>query len=474
MLGQHTLRPRAFHRVAFVAGSLVAVVGAAHLIAWVSGALSTGIGASTITMKANASLCLVLGGVALQLLSPRHPPTWARVFARFAAAVVLVVATLTLIEHVAQLDLGIDQLIAVEPAGAAATASPNRMGPIASCALIMLAVALLLIARRPQAGHRATHQPLAVLVAGLALMPLIGFLYGANNLYGVARYTGIAWPTAVSLLLLAVGVLCARPHEGLMVHVTADDAGGALVRRLLAPTIAVPIVFGWFRLAGERRGWFDAGTGTGLTMLLLIVTFSVILVLGGRLVRREAATRRQHEDAVRRQLAEIQSIYDSAHIGLCVFDRDLRYLRVNQLLADTNGLPPAEHLGKTIEEVVPALAPMARCVTEQIFQHRSGRDGRRVHRHDAGAARGAADVDGAVVAPQGCLGTDRGHQRGGRRDHRTEARPGGPAAEREPPAGGGRDCRTRHLGIRRGHGSYSSRRAMSQRLRRRGRRFALE
>ena len=69
-----------------------------------------------------------------------------------------------------------------------------------------------------------------------------------------------------------------------------------------------------------------------------------------------------------RTSALLDSLVDSAPIGLGFWDRDLRYVRVNDALARINELPPEEHVGKTFAEVVPHLAhviePIARRVLE--------------------------------------------------------------------------------------------------------------
>lgn len=67
---------------------------------------------------------------------------------------------------------------------------------------------------------------------------------------------------------------------------------------------------------------------------------------------------RKSEAEVRRQHEELQAIYQYAPIGLASFDLNLRYQRINQRLADIGGLPRDAHIGRTIEEVVPAMAPM--------------------------------------------------------------------------------------------------------------------
>ena len=54
------------------------------------------------------------------------------------------------------------------------------------------------------------------------------------------------------------------------------------------------------------------------------------------------------EAAARRQQEELELIYASAPVGLCALDRDLRYLRINDRLAEINGIPAAEHIGRTV------------------------------------------------------------------------------------------------------------------------------
>ncbi|MCU1485777.1 MAG: peptidylprolyl isomerase [Actinomycetia bacterium] len=55
--------------------------------------------------------------------------------------------------------------------------------------------------------------------------------------------------------------------------------------------------------------------------------------------------------------AALAALLAEARIGVAVLDRDLRYLAVNELLATITGLPASDHLGRTIDEVVPNLTP---------------------------------------------------------------------------------------------------------------------
>lgn len=82
--------------------------------------------------------------------------------------------------------------------------------------------------------------------------------------------------------------------------------------------------------------------------------------------RMEAALRRS-EAEVRRQHDELDWVYQNAPIGLCLLDRDLRYLRINRQLAEMNGRPVEAHLGRMVAELVPALVERVEQVTQQVL-----------------------------------------------------------------------------------------------------------
>ncbi|TAF36440.1 MAG: PAS domain S-box protein [Oscillatoriales cyanobacterium] len=76
--------------------------------------------------------------------------------------------------------------------------------------------------------------------------------------------------------------------------------------------------------------------------------------------------------ALEQELAQRQALFDSflqeAPAGICIFDSQLRYVQINQFLAEINGLIPAEHIGKTLGEIRPDIAPMVEPLYEQILR----------------------------------------------------------------------------------------------------------
>jgi PAS domain S-box-containing protein len=65
--------------------------------------------------------------------------------------------------------------------------------------------------------------------------------------------------------------------------------------------------------------------------------------------------------------SELQLIYERASIGMCVLDRQLRYVRINGCLAEMNGVAIDQHIGQTIREVVPDLADTLEPLIENVF-----------------------------------------------------------------------------------------------------------
>ena len=58
------------------------------------------------------------------------------------------------------------------------------------------------------------------------------------------------------------------------------------------------------------------------------------------------------------QMALLETVFGHAPVGLAVVDREFRYLRINETLAAINGIPVADHIGRTPRELLPHLWPL--------------------------------------------------------------------------------------------------------------------
>ena len=85
-------------------------------------------------------------------------------------------------------------------------------------------------------------------------------------------------------------------------------------------------------------------------------------VIGAVLIFRDVTERSQlhgQREQLTRDLqaanALLDTVFNQAPVGLGLWDRDLRFVRLNDALAGINGLPKAVHLGRTVAEVLPDL-----------------------------------------------------------------------------------------------------------------------
>lgn len=67
--------------------------------------------------------------------------------------------------------------------------------------------------------------------------------------------------------------------------------------------------------------------------------------------------RKRSEEAMRIREEQLNAFFNSSPAGMTLLDRDFRYLKINEPLAAINGPPVSEHIGKTIFEIIPNLAP---------------------------------------------------------------------------------------------------------------------
>ena len=72
--------------------------------------------------------------------------------------------------------------------------------------------------------------------------------------------------------------------------------------------------------------------------------------------------------AAQESYAQLNTLLVSAPVGIGFWDRDLRFVRVNDALAAVNRKTPEEHVGRTLEEVIPTLAPALLPLYRQVLE----------------------------------------------------------------------------------------------------------
>ncbi|MFC5668124.1 SpoIIE family protein phosphatase [Kitasatospora misakiensis] len=148
------------------------------------------------------------------------------------------------------------------------------------------------------------------------------------------------------------------PQAEALFGYTCEEALGRVAADLLVGAERRQAVLEAFErvMAGEGTwaGAFPVRHKDGHTLLVEMRNMRLQAASGtwyalGILSERETLQR------IERALALSARLVDQAPIGLAVLDEDLRFVLVNPALERINGIPAAEHLGRTPHEVVPHL-----------------------------------------------------------------------------------------------------------------------
>jgi len=340
-------RERSLIIVSKSAGAAVALIGAAVFLSWLIGRpWLTYLVPGLATMKANTALAFLFGGAALFLLNP------ARTLAvRVLALAILALALATLIEHVFGWNPGIDVWFTADPASALAGAAPGRMAPATAAGFLLLALALLSV----EAAWQRPSWPVQWLAAAVglnALIAVLGYVYGAEALYHMRPYSSMAVHTAASFLLLALGIVLARPRLGVMGRVIADDAGGLLLRRLLPPAVLLPIFVGSAALIGFHLGLYESEFGTALLASAQIVILSLLIWWTASAVRSSDTDRQRATDALLDSESRLRTVIDSSLTAVVTIDLDGHIIEWNRRAEVIFGWTRSEALGRELATLI--------------------------------------------------------------------------------------------------------------------------
>ena len=289
---------RSFSRVA---SFLAILVGCVVLVGWT---LDVGVLQRVlpglVAMNPVTAAAFVLAGASAWLLQEERPGRRAHRLARACALVVAVGGLLKLLQMLIGWEFGIDQLLFAKKleAEAASAGFPNRMAPNTALNFFLLGGALFFLDSRTRGRHWPA-QYLALAVMGISVPALVGYLYGVTYLYGLASSVPMALHTALTFVVLSVGLLGARPQRGLMAVLTSRNLGGVVARRLLPAAILVPVVLGWFRLRGEQVGLYGTELGVSLITVANMAVIAALVWWSARLIYRIDRERRRAAEEMR-------------------------------------------------------------------------------------------------------------------------------------------------------------------------------
>ncbi len=400
MLEINRLQLQGLHRlrVAKVASTIVVLVGILVLFGWFFDLqLIKRFGdTSLVAMKPNAALCFLLSGASLWMLLRGHSNKSRSTIAylrcsRICAAAVALIGLLTISQYWFGWNLGIDELLFQDKPDALFTSHPGRMGFNTALNFILVGISLEILAHPKNRRSYWYVQVFALITALISLQVLIGYAYKVQIFSRIASYTtSMALHTGITFTVLSVGILWARPDQGLMQVVISDTYGGLIARRLLLVAIAIPLILGWLILQGQLAGQYGSAFALSLFAIILIIIFTIFIWQSSAVISRLC---RQHDEAQKKLRAyeeKLRSFVDANVIGIKFGDvyggiheaneaflEMIGYTREDLLTGKLNwrNITPPEHIYLDKQGIAEAQGnPNGACTPyEKEYIHKDGR-----------------------------------------------------------------------------------------------------
>ena len=355
--------PRNLEMLARAAAEATAFLGIAILVGWALDLplLRSGIPGS-VAVKANSAMGFLTAGLAARTLASRRSGPRGRFLAKVAGVVVGAVGFLTLVEYVARVNLGIDQVLFHE---GGTTIHPGRMAPNAALAFLFIGIALAVHDLETEAGTRPA-QLLALAAALVPLQAIIGYAYGVEPMEGLAASTRVPFYAGIGFFLLVTSLLFDRPESGLMRVFTGPGLAGFMARRLIGAVFVVPIGLGWFFLVvGLRAGKYEALLGASFVVVSAVVVAAAVVYWNALALGDMEADRLRAEETERKQREWLRTTL--ASIGDAVIATDVRgnVTLVNAAAEKLVGAGP-EAVGRPLGEVFRAVDEQGRPVPDPV------------------------------------------------------------------------------------------------------------
>ncbi len=314
-----------------------------------------------VWMNPATATAFVLLGIALRLVQSADERR--NRIAKVCAVLVLLAGLIKLCELLGFFDFGLDRILFGEHLFDPITGKPNRMAPNTALNFFLAGAALLLFNYKTKRVDSFPAQYPAILVLLTAFVAVVGYFYGANTFYLVVSFNPMAIHTAVSFLLLSVGLLLSKPEHGIIKDVFSPEIGGQAARRLFPLVVATPLILGWLRLLGEKKGVYGTEMGTSILIVALIVILGAIVVYNARLINEAAAKlllvnsdlKRQISERERaeRKLIRLSSIVESSNDAIVSKNLDGVVVSWNKGAERLYGYAAEEMVGKNTSLLVP-------------------------------------------------------------------------------------------------------------------------
>ena len=359
--------PRGTRLIARLVVGLVLAISGLVLVGWVFDIpLLKSIHPGWNSMKIVTAISLALSAVGLACAGQSAPTGLRRIVGLACGAVVALVGLATLAIYAGELVSGKPSPAGQAPLLDLFLGPTDRMAIVTALCFVLLGASFVLLAAGIRQGGNLSH--VAVLPAMiLSHLALVGYVLDVKLLLNWMN-VAIALHTDIAILLLCLGVLCARRDTWLMGVLVSRSAGGMMARRLLPVMVIVPLVIGWLRLQGELSGLHSSAAGVALVAISYTLILVSIVWFTARSIGRVDDRRRQAQEGLENAYAVLEqrvtertaelratslyarSLIEASLDPLVTISPEGKITDVNQATEQVTGLPRDRLIGSDFSD----------------------------------------------------------------------------------------------------------------------------
>lgn len=295
----------------------------------------------------------ILSSISLWILSSKTG-TKSFYLAKTFAAIVAFIGLAKLGAILSVFDIGIDRLFFREQLFDEVVGHHSQLAPIAALNFFLFGIALLVLKTgKNRKFNFFISQYSAIFILLSSLLGIIAFAYGVKTFHIVVSFDPMAFHSAISFSLLALGLLLSKPEKGLIKEVFSKSTGGEMARYLLPAIFLVPPVLGFLLLSGQRAGFYQNEIGTAIFVVTIIIVFGAVILNNAHLMNISANEKRKIELALRESEHRHRALIEKGRGLITTHDLEGKLLSINPAAARSLGYEKEEALGCLISDFMP-------------------------------------------------------------------------------------------------------------------------
>lgn len=297
------------------------------------------------SMQPNTAFGLALAAITI-LFSRQESSERVRFFKFAAALVISSLGFLTLGEYLTGIDFGVDRIF-IDTGPTTLQPYPGRPSPQTSLNFFFIGLSILLYNLR--APLIPIAQVCALIVGANSIIAFTGYIFSTEEFYGFPVYVpaiGMAIPTAITFVILVLGLLFSRPRDGMMSLVTSETQSGGMARRILLAGIFAPPLVGALTHIGVAVGWYDQNDQ---------ITLVTVLIAGLILRTTWKAARNAEKEELKAKASEakVSGIVSISADAIVSIDEDQNITMFNEGAEEIFGYSRSEIIGQPVGILIP-------------------------------------------------------------------------------------------------------------------------